>query len=387
MMQKLLFISCIFILTVISFDTSAANLCSNLFAEISHSQSHIGTNSSSVDFDHLIKVSDAIGKQIKELYQFKQKSPQSEELIDSISKKLKDNYIPLLESILKKQKISYELIYINYGPEEYLKNLSYPTFVITSEGNSKLNRYAKGLRRRTGTRLIYSPVFNRASGFKSAFIPTENAIALHDQAILGTQFSDSKITPHELKHLLFHAERSGRYVPKFKSPVHGFVKNTKSFLESERKPYDSFFSFEELVTYAYSLTAAAKDILKNNSKQDLATYNKYIDILSDISTQSSDLLKTALLHLERLPWTVVDSEKALTVQITDDIKITLLVPNESLIEFQKDPFLYAKKEFYKMSQLSDFNLQYLQQMNQAGGLQKAVNFRSDQVQFLENLYK
>lgn len=264
-------------------------------------------------------------------------------------------------------------------------NIAYPIFVIQPTASSKLNKYAAGLNRISGMGLVYSPPFNKASGFTSAFMPSLNSIILHDHAILDGQFSDSRITTHEIKHALFQAERNGKYKTKIKAPVHGFLKNTKSVTVENRKPYQSFFSFEELVTYAYSITADAKKIKRSGAFADRSTLVRSLEIMTSLSLRTKELSDTALYYVDKMQYMVVDYDKSLTVRIDDDIILTLQIPNADIESYKKDPMAYAKKEFQKIKRLAEFNLSQIQKIKFSADDQAAIDFRSAQVQFLEKL--
>lgn len=374
-MQLYRLIAILLVLTVTGIDTFAQNRCASLFE----------TNfiKPSQQYENLHTIYSAISENIKFLYLQKEKSTASEAKIVEIHKQFTENYIPQLESYLKSQNIEYKVSYQNDGPEEYLKNLRYPIFTISPSLRSGLNKYALGIFKKVKVSLIYAPFMNLSQNFASAFMPSLNSIALPSNAIIDGQFAEAKISGHEIKHALFQAERNGLYKPKIHSPTHGYVKNTKDFSLVEKKPYQSFFSFEELVTYAYTISAEVKSIQRIKKPAQLADLNKYVEILKDISQRSSELCATAILHIDRLPWSVLDHDNSITVEISKEIKIVLQVPFAEKENYKKDPFSYAKNEFLKIQKLAEFNLQYIQQVNSNNILMLLSALKSNQVHFLE----
>ncbi len=380
-MQNWLVKTILLILTVLSLDTTAANQCVDLFSKATRF-SNISFEEQS-QYKELQNVADSVSLKIKALYAFSEKNEKSEQLVKALNSELNEKYVNLVRNFLQQKNIEYQMIRINDGPEEHLRDIQYPIFMISPvDKKSKLNKYALGLNKVAGVSLIYSPPFNRANGFASAFIPSMNAIVLHENAILDGQFSDSRITPHEIKHALFYAELKGEYESKIKAPIFGFYKSTKIVDSNTKKPYQSFLSFEELVTYAYSITADAKKIKREGSLADRSTLVSSLKIMKSISERSAEFAQTSIMYIERLPHWITDYDNSFTVRLSDDSQVVLQIPEADLLTYQKNPFEYAKKEFEKIQKLAEFNLAQIQKINLDGDMTAALNFRTDQIKIL-----
>jgi hypothetical protein len=383
-MQNLIFKAILLIMTVSSLDTYAENKCHRLFSEKPSATLSL-LRSDEAEYKELQDQAQSIASQIKKLYTLTEKSELSDQIVNDIYVRMNIVYIEKLKNFLNKKNIEFKIIKINDGPEEHLLDIAYPIFIIQPTGSSKLNKYAAGLNRISGIGLVYSPPLNKASGFTSAFIPSLNSIILHDHAVLDGQFSDSRITTHEIKHSLFQSERNGNYKSKIKAPVHGFFKNSKIVTLDSRKPYQSFFSFEELVTYAYSITADAKKIRRIGPAADRSTLNRSLEIMASLSARTMEMSDLSLYYLDKMQNMVIDYDKSLTIRIDDHISLTLQIPISDIENYKKDPLAHAKKEFQKIKLLAEFNLSQIQKINLSHDHQAAIDFRSAQVQFLESL--
>jgi len=362
-------------LIVLSIDTRAQKMCQSLFAESKAPVSYSET------FFKIELLSENLAKEIQFLKDNKDLSTESfVHRLTLIQRKISELYVPAVQKLLTDSGHTYVESAIVESESVHLKGLRYPVFILKPESKTRLGRFARGMAKWGGVQIAYSPLLNQLHGFKASFYPGFNGILLPIKEVIAEKVTEPQILGHEIKHAQFHAYRKGLIDLKMEPPVHGYFKTGHTLDKNEY--YADFFSFEELVTYAYSISVEAKKI-KSHSERSQAEIQKYLKILKRLSERTLELSQNSVTYMERLPWSVMDYNQALSVQIDADTKIVLLVPEKLKSTYQTDPLKYAKDEFLKLERLAIWNIEYIRKINQSSDpLAAAMQLRADQVQWM-----
>jgi len=365
-------------LIVLSIDTRAQKMCQSLFVEPPTKVSHSET---------LFKIEILSENLAKEIQFLKENQDLSTEQfvhrLTLIQRKISELYVPVVQKLLTDTGHSYVESAIVESESVHLKGLSYPVFIIKPESKTRLGRFARGMTKWGGVQIAYSPLLNQLHGFKASFFPGFNGVLLPAKEVIADKVTEPQILGHEIKHAQYHAFRKGLIDLKVQPPVHGYFKTSHALDKGEY--YSDFFSFEELVTYAYSISVEAKKV-KSDSQRSQTEIQKYLKILKRLSERTLELSQNSVTYMERLPWSVMDYDQALSVQIDSDTKIVLLVPEKLKSAYQTDPLKYAKDEFLKLEKLATWNIEYIRKINQSSDpLAFAMQLQADQVQWMNQL--
>lgn len=388
--QNLLFL----ILTVLSLDMYAQNRCQGLFesksdlrsTEIAESQQTERYKEFLQFMDWFYQEKENLEKTTVDEKSFEKLSLEQKSKIESIQLKIDWFFRPLISSQLKGLHVEFEIKQIkNKTPNSMFDYLEIPIVIITPSSRTGLNRYALGLKKLNAVQLAYSPFqLSRQAG--AMYSPQMKTLYLHREALFKKSFVSKSMTPHEIKHALFDAERSHEKTNSvIQYPVH---LNFKSKIKSTDL-YGSFFSFEELVAYAYSITAVAKDYKMFNTDAESIRYYKTLLAIQKLSIAAKDVVDRALKFVEVSdPFKVQFFADSVEIQINETDTLTLLVPARDKARYSEVDFdyEYVKNELIKARKLAEFNLKYIKDAQSSGSaVTRMTWFRAAQVEFVENL--
>ena len=372
----------LFILTflfVFSIDISAQNLCRSLFTTEKNSKSQNET---------LLKIEILSDNLAKEIQFLKSVSGISHEQFVNrlalLQRKISEIYIPTISKILNETGHSFVLDSILESGDHALHGFVYPIFVLKPDSVTRLGRFARGIAKWGDTKIAYSPLLNQLHGFKASFFPGLNGILLPINEIVSDRAMNPQVLGHEIKHAQFHAQRqtqdSGTGLV---FPVHGYFRSKRSFDPNDYYPH--FFSFEELVTYGYSLSIEARQI-RQGQKTNSSDFYKYLKVLKNLSSRTLNLTQTSLRYIENLPWFVMDYSTGVSIKIDEQTtELVLLVPQSQRSIYDTDALGYAQKELFRLQKLAQFNLDQIQLIEKSKDpIDLALQLRSLQNDFLKN---
>src|SRR3989338_5701264 len=294
-----------------------------------------------------------------------------------VIERITTEYYPQISEILKNKEIDFELTLKPLSNAS--KEILYPMISILHSSQSTLNRYASGLQKKGKIDLIYFPFKNKMLNAKSLFDSNLRAIFLQPGDLFRHSFVDPLVTGHEIRHALFASERKGLHQPKNQYPVHIKYVNKEKGVTG----YDFFYSFEEMVTYADTLTAAAKQLLRGTVNS-AADYDKYFKITRDISLKSIDLLSVALDIVDIKPEAVLTLMEQAQIQLSEKEFFIIQIPRQDVEKYNENDMKYIKKLLEKAMALAQFNIKYLTEAAASGQpFQKVSRFKSAQVDFIE----
>ncbi len=385
---------------------ASADLCAGVLSDDQGQIGHVfESGSSKSDVRVILGFSRPIAEALKFL------RAQKNAPISSLSEFQKERILSLQEGAytrqisgaLNRSGISFTVEYFEERDEEqpHLLGLRQKVFVIQPTNETPINRFARGLFAKHKIRLVYAPAIAMGHGFIAAFSYTERAYLLQADAIIEKNFADPLVTAHEIKHGLFLLERLGEYSPKVKAPVQAYLKNT-SRPSKTRSEYHEFLGFDEMVSYAYSLSGVAnwisrKTVVSASLQQNLnLAFRNLIEFSERIEAESTEALEVLKKRLKTKKLDkkveIIENGQQKELRITLDADRSLhyfLDPDLEKLSL-KELEARVVEELQKSIALAQFNLNYLSQRparsdSEMERLAYLGLFKSAQVEFLESL--
>jgi hypothetical protein len=397
-MKKLIILLLIFSAQLIFAD----NQCVSLFERNYTNSSHLAkiNFSSQGPFQENIRVilthAKPIGDTIKRILRRKANDIINQTDIEKVHTLQEGSYDSIVRESFKKFKVKFDVTYENEKDilTPYLDELNLKFYLIRPNTESPLNRLAKSAFEKYGIRIAYAPALNIAHGFDAAFHSDFNIVLLQVDAILEKNYADPVLLTHELKHAMYEAERRGKFIPKVRAPVHAEIVN-RNEINNEQNLYASYVNFEELVTYAVSISSIAKKIEKQRIIGDRLKNSLFntMNILLEIShriNHESQLAIDILNNNDRSKIKISDSSVSITLS-TDHV-LTIKAPLTEQTKFLQNPILYSELFLKSAQKLAVYNLNFFNKINpkiDTYDLNSWMNlvtvFKTEQVRFLEKL--
>lgn len=259
------------------------------------------------------------------------------------------------------------------------------TFFITPGNQSPLNRLAKRIKEKYGVDLVYDPIsLSKWIGGQAAYHPLRNILYLDFHAGLQRVSDDfhSVTKAHELIHVIFDAFRSGLSLKAGKLPVHFRIVNN-----------GEIFHLEEVVAHGLNIRLMAGALKRESNPetkkellQELLASQK---LILQYSRTTFNLINQSIaessIEKSRFKKKVIDKQTWVEVAIGDAYIRVFVAKNEAKY-FRLNPKKFLKRKLLTALTLAQFNLDYLSSLKpqQEEFLESALNFRSTQIQLMEN---
>lgn len=295
-------------------------------------------------------------------------------------------FIPLVSRQLRELNVEFVIRHLKSKNRSQLSDfLEIPAVIILPSKISALNRFSLGLDRLNKVRLVYSP-FQLQKQAGAMYSPKNKFLYLHRESLFSKSFTSKSMMSHEVKHALFDAERNNEEAKIIVNyPVHIQFHSKK--LSSDL--YGSYFSFEELVAYAYSINSVAKDLIISNSDSDKSRLEKALFVTKSLSQRAFDSATAALKFVEmKDPFKVRFLTKSVEIEFASGETLILNIPQKNMVQYNEENFNYeyVKKELLKAQALAEFNLKYIFDAEISEMVvTRMARFRAAQVEFVESL--
>lgn len=266
--------------------------------------------------------------------------------------------------------------------------ITWPSLVLSTEGDHRLNRFASGMKRRYDVQLAVDFLLLRRQGNVAAYLKS-GALTLSEDAIRTERATIDEI--EEILHVRFAAERDERNKTVGHVPVQMyFVSDSPIRSEGVEHDYMSEMTFEDVWSQAVKLSIKAAQVKGQPTAEDLST-------IKDMAAYLSSMTQTAEIAVERAKLSSLEGQPAVLNRRRDE-SAYLVFGYEKIFNFAtfipqmalENSGDYAIREMNDATRLTKFMREYFYEPEAAEPtpeelFAKALNFRSALYDFIAQI--